>query len=348
MPEGLGYSVYLSTFEQQRQWLEDSPGKNAPVFLSLHMGEEFDDTYCARAERVCRFLTERGYRVMADVSRKTLQQFHCQELEEIVHRLGLWAVRFDYGFSREAILEIARRMPVVLNASTISPEEAQLIGTEGREVYAMHNFYPRPETGLDRDYLMETTRLLHEAGLKVMAFIPGDTLLRGPVFEGLPTLEDHRKGLPSAAFVDLASRYGMDEIFLGDPGISDGERGRINRFCEEGVISIPAVLQEDYEHLYDRVFTCRADSPQRLIRFRESRTYACAGGSIPPRDCAERLRGSITIDNENYGRYSSELQLVREYLPADPRVNVIGSVSERGMMLAECVGRGQQFVLVRP
>lgn len=293
-------------------------------------------------------LASHDFRVIADVSRKTLRQFSCRDLPELAKSLQLWALRIDYGFSREEIVSFARQMSIVLNASTVTAEDARIIAGEGREVFAMHNFYPRPETGLDEDYLKETTDALHAAGLKVLAFIPGDEQRRGPVYEGLPTLEDHRSVLPSAAFADLAIRFGMDGIFVADPGLSEKEAARITRFCRENVISVPAELDPEYALLYDRVFTCRADSPKRLIRVMESREYSCKGAVVAPKNCKDRQNGAITIDNENYGRYTGEIQIVRSDLKADSRVNVIGQVPQNALLLLSCIKGSQKFVLVRP
>ena len=293
-------------------------------------------------------LASLGFRTIADVSRKTLRQFGSEDLVELADRLRLWALRIDYGFTREEIVSLAEKMPIVVNASTLTAEDARTIASAGREVYAMHNFYPRPETGLDEDYLRETTDALHRAGLKVLAFIPGDEQLRGPVCEGLPTLEAHRTVLPSAAFVDLALGYGMDEIFLADPGLSEKETERITCFCRDGIICVPAELDAKYEYLYDRVLTCRVDSPRRMIRVLESREYSCKGAAVAPEDCVERTAGSITIDNENYGRYTGEIQIIRSDLRSDHRVNVIGHVPENARLLPDRIKGGQKFMLVRP
>lgn len=347
MPNSLGFSLYLSTYAAQCSALGGWSNTGAPVFLSLHISEEFDGSYCRRAEEVCHALAEKGFRIIADVSKKTLAQFGCRDLITLAKQLRLWALRIDYGFTREEIRALAAQMPIVLNASTTTLDDARFIAAERCQVFAMHNFYPRPETGLDEAYLRETTQALQSAGLKVLAFIPGDAQLRGPLFEGLPTLEAHRNVLPSAAFVDLAQRFGVDEIFVADPGISRREQERIARYCKEGIICVPAQLDRQHEHLYDQVFTCRVDSPKGLVRFQESRTYSCQGETVEPGNCAERIRGSITIDNRNYGRYSGEIMLVRSGLNADPRVNVIGTVPENAHLLMDCIRRGQKFTLVR-
>ena len=344
----LGYSLYLSTFAAQCPALRGQAGTGAPVFLSLHISEEFDDTFCARAEKTCHALADMGFRIIADVSVKTVKQFGCADLTELAEKLRLWALRIDYGFSRQEIEAMAEKMPIVLNASTTTAEDAAAIAAKSSPVMAMHNFYPRPETGLDEDYLRKTTENLRQAGLKVLAFIPGDTQKRGPVFEGLPTLEAHRKILPSAAFADLVLNYGMEEIFVGDPGLSEKETERIHRFCREGILSIPCQIHENWHHLYDQVFTCRIDSPKWLVRFQESRIYSCQGEITEPYNCVPRTSGSLTVDNLRYGRYSGEIMLIRSDLPADDRVNVIGQVPENALLLLRLIGRGTKFTLVKP
>lgn len=347
MPKSLGFSLYLSTYAAQCSALRGWAGTGAPVFLSLHISEEFDESYCRRAEKICGNLAQQGFRIIADVSRKTLEQFGCADLTELAQHLRLWALRIDYGFSGEEIRAMAEKMPIVLNASTTSREDARRIRDGGAEVFAMHNFYPRPETGLDEVFLLEATKALQEEGLKVFAFIPGDTLRRGPLHEGLPTLEAHRNIMPSAAFVDLDVRFGMDGIFLADPGLSETESERIGLYCREGIISVPANLNPGYEYLYDQVFTCRVDSPQWMVRFQESRVYSCKGKNTAPENCAARPKGSITIDNERYGRYTGEIQMLRADFEADERVNVIGSVPEEAFLLMENIQRGGKFRLVR-
>lgn len=346
MPEYPGFSVYLTTFGRQREMLERSAGTGAAVFLSLHIAEEFGAGYRERAGDVCRWLGDAGYRVIADVSRKTMEQFEERDLVRLADRLGLWALRVDYGLSDDDICALAERMPVVLNASTTTPDSAKRIAARGRQVMAMHNFYPRPETGLDDDFFRASTRALRAAGLQVLAFIPGDEDLRGPLKAGLPTLERHRGLPPSACFLDLVSRFEVDGIFVGDVRVSAREQARMQTLCADGVIELPARLEEPYRSLYGRVFTNRADSPAWLVRFAEAREFSCMGAPVAPVNCTARKRGSITMDNADYGRYSGEVQLVRRDLPADPKVNVVGTVSERHLLLADGIRNGARFSLV--
>ena len=140
----------------------------------------------------------------------------------------------------------------------------------------------------------------------------------------------------------------MDGIFAGDPGVSSYELELIERYCATGVLPVPVRLAPGQEGLYGQIFTCRPDSPRWLVRYQESRKYAAAGGPVEPAGCGPRPRGTVTMDNRLYGRYSGEIQLIREDLPADERVNVIGRLDERYLLLADCIRRGSRFEMVRP
>ena len=45
-----------------------------------------------------------------------------------------------------------------------------------------------------------------------------------------------------------------------------------------------------------------------------------------------RKKGSITIDNELYGRYAGEMQIATHDLPVDEKVNVVGMVVEEDFL----------------
>lgn len=348
MHKNLGRSVYLTEFEDQRASLSASAAGGAPVFISLHISEEFSPEYCDRVQEMCDFLHANGWKILADVSVKTVRQFECPDLTALAQRLHLWCLRLDFGFTVEEMCEMARKMPIAVNASTVTAEDAAKLAAAGETVIAMHNFYPRPETALDPEFLRESTRALKETGLKVYGFIPGDARLRGPLFRGLPTLEDHRDKAPSAAFVDMSMNYDLDGIFAGDPAVSEKEQEYIRRFCETGEITLPVALRPGYESLYDQTFTNRPDSPCTLIRYQESRLYSCFGSTVQPENCVARPRGSVTIDNIGYGRYSGEIQLTCKDFPADEKVNVIGNVAPGYELLIDCIRRGSKFRMVKP
>lgn len=100
MYNGLGFSVYLSTFPGQRDALAGWARTGAPVFLSLHISEEFGPGYCQQAEAVCQWLFEAGFSILADVSVKTRQQFGEPDLIRLAKRLHIWALRLTTASAR--------------------------------------------------------------------------------------------------------------------------------------------------------------------------------------------------------------------------------------------------------
>ena len=241
---------------------------------------------------------------------------------------------------------LAQQLPVAVNASTTTPEVARQLAAGGGTVIAMHNFYPRPETGLDPEFLHESTAALQAEGLQVYGFIPGDSLRCAARCGQGAAHAGSRTAAPSAAFVDLAVNYGLDGIFAGDPEVSAREQEYIRHLHHRR--ALPAGrLRPGYETLYDRTFTCRPDSPKGLVRYQESRLYSCFGSTVQPDNCVERRRRCVTMDNIGYGRYSGEIQLVRQAdLPADGWVNVI-MYARRIRPAADCIKRGKTFRMVK-
>lgn len=342
----LGYSVYLSSFDRVHRFLENKDTKDIEIFTSLHISEEFGEDYCRKAEDMCRWLSAKGYHILADISKKTVNSFGESDMVKFAKRLGISSLRIDYGFTDDEIIEISKGIPIVLNASTINEALAKKIVKSGGKASAMHNFYPRPETGLSDKFFAESSKMLQSNGIPVYAFIPGDKEKRGPVFEGLPTLEKHRYWRPFNAYADFVRNFNVDSIFVGDIEISENEQKLIERFAKEDILPIPAIVEEKYVFLYEKAFTSRPDSPEGAVRLSESREYSCFGDRVEPSEKAERLRGSITVDNILYGRYSGELQIIRNNYPADERVNVIGKADEKYLPLLDCVPNGSQIRLV--
>ena len=343
----IGYSIYPSTWIEKRKQLSSLFQEGSAVFTSLHISEEMNEGYVTKVEAMVEFLKSTGYEIIADVSRRSLEVFGEDSLASLARRLRIDVLRIDYGFSEEEMLEAAREVAICLNASTLTEDTAKRLKDTGHEFFAMHNYYPRPETGLDADQFQAKNEMLRSYGIDVMAFIMGDDSLRGPLHEGLPTLEEHRGVSPYVAFVDMQNTYKIRHIFMGDGLVTEPVARLIQRVITQGVYPIPAELQDMNENLYDQVFTVRTDSPKSLMRLQESREYATQGEIITPRNTVERQKGSITMDNADYKRYSGEIQILRTDFGADSRVNVIGHVLHPYLGLLSLIPNDSKIVLVR-
>ena len=88
--------------------------------------------------------------------------------------------------------------------------------------------------------------------------------------------------------------------------------------------------------------TNRFDPARDVIRSVESRMKPSTI-DLTPQDPSARPLGTITIDNEKYGRYAGEVQITKRNLSADERVNVIGRVIEADQPLIARLGPGSKF-----
>lgn len=338
-------SVYLSSFEKQKDRLAQNKKQGAPIFTSLHISEEIAQGFEQRAAEMCGFLKEHGYTIISDMSRRLLEVFPGDTVWDIAKELSVDVFRLDYGFTEQETIDIVRHMPVALNASSMSAREIGRIAAHG-DVIAIHNFYPRPETGLDEDVIDRLNRELKSVGVPVFAFIPSDLMKRGTLFEGLPTVEKHRRKPPLVNFCDMMLLRDVDGVFVGDGFVTQTQEALIGRFTQSGAVPIPVKVSQEYKNLLDRVLTVRGESPHAFIRILESREYSSVGERVEPEEPNNRYRGTITIDNLLYKRYSGEVQIIRRDLPADERVNVIGRVHPEYVDLLDYLGGSAKFVLI--
>ena len=343
----IGYSVYISHFEQQKPMFETIDGKDKFVFTSLHMKEEMSDpeAYRQKAFEILQFLKEKGFFIIGDVSPITLEVFNASSLEHFIELTNIDCLRLDYGFSNEELLSLAERYPVCFNASTVKPDVVRKLKELNTPVYACHNFYPRPETGLDDEQFCEINEDLFDLDIHTMAFIPGKDK-RKPIFEGLPTLERHRNLPAYVAFLDLIIKEKINTVLVGDLTIDELDQEWIDHYLTYQEITIPVTFRSEYHHLYNKVFTIRSDSPLSLLRLTESRLMKWDKRLLLPSTQFERPIGTITVDNTGFGRYQGEIQILRVDRPKDPRINVIGQVDPNYLALLPIIPNRAKIRLV--
>ena len=256
----------------------------------------------------------------------------------------------DYGFSYEEMKELSNDFKIVLNASTITDEtnrELEAVGFDLSEITVCHNFYPRENTGLSREFLYERNAYLHEKGYRIQAFIVGDGEKRGPIFAGLPTLEEHREADPLYGYLDLMDNFFVDEVLVGDIAMSEASLNRLDTWIEEKIITLPVVeVVESLPANFYEVHVNRPDVAADVVRSSQSR-IVLKDESIELNNAnIKRPNGTITIDNEDYGRYAGEIQVTKRDLPADKRVNVLGKISDEALPLLEFIKGRMQFKFI--
>ena len=187
-----------------------------------------------------------------------------------------------------------------------------------------------------------TNLRLAALGFEIMAFVPGDANVRGPVFEGLPTVEAQRGRASKVALnmLELAHGADCDIVLVGDPDLSDAGWAQFAQ-VSAGYVDLQCELEPGYAYVRGQIHHDRPDSSVLIFRSQESRTKlkpdsvpTDAGAGLP------RKAGSIAVSNSGYGRYEGELEIARVDLPGDERMNVAGHITPEAMELLPFIKRG--------
>lgn len=346
-----GFSFYLNNevdqLSEKQLRLMKQVGFSG-LFTSLHIPEDDATLYRKRIKKLGELAKNNQLDLMVDISGGALEKagFSIDHLSELV-TMGITGLRMDDGFSMETIADCSHQMQVGLNASTITENELtrlRQLAADFQNLSVWHNYYPRPETGLDRQWFFAKNEWLRQEGLTVQAFIPGDGEKRGPLKAGLPTLEEHRNCLPLAAALDL-EQLGVDFVYVGDPTLSAKSLAQFKAWLgKQRILLTCQLFKNASQSTVLGVHYNRPDVARDVVRSRESRRKRV--NEVQPLPSRIRELGAITVDNSLYGRYMGELQLCKRNLLADERVNVVGQLVEEDFSLLPFIGANQEFELV--
>lgn len=265
--------------------------------------------------------------------------------------LGIHTLRMPYDYSAKEVALLSKNtqgIRIGLHASSVSGKfMGELLDAHADflNIDAFHSAYPHEGTGLSEAALVRKTAMLHKAGIHVAAFVPSQERRRSPLRRGMPTLEMHRD-LPLSLAARHMSAVGMDSIFIGD-SLPSAEELHVLSSIKPNRVTIEAeLLQADVttKELLHKTYTARLDEARDVVRAAESKKYLRASGLVIPASTPHvRPYGSITIDNEKYGEYMGELQILKRPLPADERVNVVARIPEEEQFLINYIIPGKRF-----
>ncbi|WMC93260.1 MupG family TIM beta-alpha barrel fold protein [Kineothrix sp. MB12-C1] len=324
----IGISIYLGTnMDMNIEILKKAKeAKISYAFTSLQIPEEKVDNYEIETKRLLEKCKEYEIQLIADASPETVKKLACNTIEELKN-WGITSIRLDYGYSPEEIARLSKVFQIVVNASTVTIKEIQEWKSAKADLsrfIACHNYYPKEYTGLSIERVRGINESLKMEGLQTMAFVPGNMTMRGPLFVGLPTVEEHRltKNDIVLNMLELYFDAKCDMVMIGDIDISK-ESWKNIEVLNQNMIEIKATLNEKYHFISNMIHHDRIDSSSFVFRSTESRMLK---NRIQPENCVERKQGSICISNSKYLRYEGEMEIARQDLPQDERVNVIGHV----------------------
>ena len=346
------------------------------IFTSLQIPETDRDSFTSQLQELLQLSAALDMDVISDVSPASLELLGMKDFS-LPHlcRRGLRTLRLDDGFTPEQIAVLSRNdcgISLQLNASVLDEyalRELQRQHCRLDRLEALHNFFPRENTGLSEEFALCKTRLLQSYGIKTGAFVPSLARPRSPLKAGLPTLELHRETSFSFALRHLAA-MGMDCIFIGDSLPDEQELSQLASLEGSAVTLSPEWLPEttpDERELCRHTFTARQDEARDVLRTSDSRRLTAellkkrqaaesrqtAGTksahlpspSLAPHSsqCLPRPAGTITLDNCLYQRYQGELQITKTDLPPEPRCNVLGRLSDTEQKLLKYITPGRKF-----
>ena len=361
------------------------------VFSSLHIPESNTAALREEALGLFAFAESLGLEVIADVSPLTLKLLDIPELTPArLKELHITTARFDYGIGPETIAGFSREMNVQLNASTLRSVQLNALlkaNADFSRIDGLHNFYPRPHTGLSSETIQRQNALLHRHDISVGVFAASRTGRRGPLYAGLPTMESLR-GIAPCDAAPILTAIGCDSLIIGDSNpaltelqaLADPETlakadARYSRKAlppkkewqpdaplplHIHVLSEAAFIRE----LLSRPYTNRPDPAADVIRATESRDIAKEFDITPernenklviemPKEYAAVFAGpqhlangkkssllpvgTVLLDNNSYGRYKGELQILNAPQPMDPRSNVVAQVTKEDVPLLSLI-----------
>lgn len=325
----LGFLISLTeqTLAENKQLIEQMAQTGSRyAFTSLQMPEEKPADLQAVLLEIGACLKAYQVQWIADVSPTTFEQFTLNRLKAF----GFTGLRIDDGISMADIAAMTEEWQVILNASTLTVADMDdLMNNHAHmnQLAAWYNYYPRPETGLEREAFIKHTAFIKSYAIETGAFIHGDGKQRGPIFAGLPTLEEHRHLHPLAQYLDLRD-CGIDTVLVGDLTLKSATMAQFEQWFTDQVMVLHVQNQSSFTWV-DEVFHVRRDVARDVVRAADSRVRLAKNyHPIVAEQTNERLRGCVTIDNATYLRYEGEVQIMLTDLQADPRVNVLGRVVE--------------------
>lgn len=353
-----GVSIYLNdkfTLDNNMRYVKLAKENGIErVFTSFNLPEINYEEKLKEIKDLIEYIKSLNMQITVDISPKTLNIIGStyDNLSEF-NKYGFSCLRLDYGFTPDEIAIMTKNeygIAIELNASTIKKEFIEDLINKGADINDLrtcHNFYPKPYTGLSYSFFENQTKMIKEYGLRVAAFIPSQKGKRGPIFEGLPTIEDHRYKRP-----DIAAKYFVysgliDDIYFGDAYASDDEIKSVTSINKK-VIELDVVINGDLSDLerniiFNTTHTNRPDASEYLIRSEESRICFKDTSEIQAHDCIERKKYSVTIDNNSFKRYSGELNICKLDMPKDNRVNVVGYIPYDEHILVDLIKPGTKF-----
>lgn len=326
-----GISIYLSTnIEMNSEYLLKAKEVNSSfVFITINMPEENDELK-KDISKVVDLCKKNKMKLIVDINANSKK--YIKDYENVYYRI-------DDGLSNDEIIALAKNNYVVLNSTTLDEEDLKyfkLKGVDFSKLYSLHNYYPKVYTGVSLKFLKKRNEIYKKYGLKTMAFIPGD-LKRGPIFEGLPTVEEHRYMDILQASLELIAND-TDVILLGDLNIKEENWERL-KYLLKGIVP----LRINKNILKNRIFENRKDYSNYVVRNIKRDIVLDTIVEIDK----NIEKGDILVTDEKGLRYKGDLEIALKNLNKlnDGR-RIVASVIDKDKGLLDYLSIINKFIFI--
>lgn len=326
-----GISIYLSTnIEMNSEYLLKAKEVNSSfVFTTINMPEENDELK-KDISKVVELCKKNKMKLIVDINANSKK--YIKDYENVYYRI-------DDGLSNDEIIALAKNNYVVLNSSTLDEEDLKyfkLKGVDFSKLYSLHNYYPKVYTGVSLKFLKKRNEIYKKYGLKTMAFISGD-LKRGPIFKGLPTVEEHRYMDILQASLELIAND-TDVILLGDLNIKEENWERL-KYLLKGIVP----LRINKNILKNRIFENRKDYSNYVVRNIKRDVILDTIVEIDK----NIEKGDILLTDEKGLRYKGDLEIALKNLNKlnDGR-RIVASVIDKDKGLLDYLSIINKFIFI--
>ena len=233
-------------------------------------------------------------------------------------------------------------------------------GADAHKFSACHNFYPQKYTGADIETIRDVNNKFKKLGIKTIMFMSSNAKCTHgpkPVYDGLPTIEDHRFMSVEAQLKHIISFHNVDEVIFGNafaskeefetvaevmkacyPSIKKLDKfGSIGNYLPHGNIervSFKVELDENTTELEKNIllnfdYHNAGEYIYYMIRSRWPRIFT-KNLSIPLRKCSKKTFevGDVLICNDNCSPYLGEIEICLKPMDNDGQRNYLGHVVE--------------------
>ncbi|CAM3082432.1 MupG family TIM beta-alpha barrel fold protein [Streptobacillus ratti] len=336
----IGFSIYLSTeLEKNKDIILKAKKYGSEfVFTSLNVQEEDVDKE-KQINEIIELCLENDLKLIVDINGNS---------KNILKTNKNVYYRIDDGYTLDEIIDFSKNNKVVLNSSVLSEKDLEYMKSKKVDftnILSLHNFYPKKYTGISLEFLKEQNRKYSNYGILNMAFISGDEK-RGPVFEGLPTLEEHRNKRILTSALELFNND-TDVVLVGDIDLKE-ENWKELEYLTKGIIP----LRISKKVLINKIFEDRIDSSDYVVRNmvhdrKEFEKYIFENINRDELISGEEIEiGDVLVSNEMYKRYSGELEIALKKLGIDEKRDKLTKIICEDLELLKYIKKYKKFVFI--